>query len=423
MKRIWIGVVAFLAAGSLFSANHHSHNHNHNVDVQEGELLWMKVRATNAEERTALANKGITIEITEDDYIVALGNAEDKNIIEKEGKLLEWFVAPYSLLDFPPEDEKFHNFQEAVTEMEAIKALNSSIVELDVIGLSSEGRKIYNIRISGDIDNSMERPGIIFTGTHHAREHLSTEMPLMLARHLVEMYNAGDERIVRLVNSREINIIPIVNPDGLEWDISTGRYKMWRKNRRNNNDGTYGVDLNRNYGFGWGTGGSSSRTNSDVYMGPAPFSEPETQAVKNFVEMHDNVTILLSFHTFSELILYPWGGKNEEIGNERDRRVHQVMARKMATWNNYKPQKSSDLYIASGDTTDWSYGEHGIISFTFELDPKSMWSGGFYPGQAKIPVVFRKNLEPTLYLIDHADNPYRVLDSKNERLGFSTALF
>ena len=99
------------------------------------------------------------------------------------------------------------------------------------------------------------------------------------------------------------------------------------------------------------------------------------------------------------------------------------MAQTMSKWNGYTPQKSSDLYIASGDTTDWSYGEHRIISFTFELDPKSMWSGGFYPGQAKIPVIFKKNINPALYLINLADNPYRVLESKSRRLGFQTEIF
>jgi carboxypeptidase T len=83
----------------------------------------------------------------------------------------------------------------------------------------------------------------------------------------------------------------------------------------------------------------------------------------------------------------------------------------MATWNGYTPEQSSALYIASGDTTDWSYGEHKIISFTFELDPKDAWgTSGFYPGAAAIPQVQQKNLEPVLYLIEYSDNPYRVID-------------
>ncbi|MNT46782.1 Carboxypeptidase T precursor [compost metagenome] len=112
------------------------------------------------------------------------------------------------------------------------------------------------------------------------------------------------------------------------------------------------------------------------------------------------------------MILYPYGHIYGDIPIARDRQVHEVMAKKMATWNGYEPQKSSELYLASGDTTDWSYGELKIISFTFELDPgNSGWgSGGFYPGAGIIPEVQKKNLEPVLYMIEYADNPYRSID-------------
>jgi carboxypeptidase T len=85
------------------------------------------------------------------------------------------------------------------------------------------------------------------------------------------------------------------------------------------------------------------------------------------------------------------------------------MARQMAQWTGYRPQQSSDLYIASGDTTDWAYGEKGLIAFTFELTPKSMWDGGFYPGPGVIQSTVEKNFKPMVYLIDHADDPSRVL--------------
>lgn len=411
MKRILLGMFT-----ALFSLSLSAHNAT--------DSYWMKLEAKNAKERTELLNAGLAIEHSIfEDYAILIGNEDDLAAAKKTGKLVEHFKADAKIFDFPSNDSKFHNYGEMLDEIAAIQQLNSNIVKVESIGTTYENRQVVNIQITSNVNNTYLKPAIIFTGTHHAREHLSTEMPLMLARYLVEQYNAGNQDIVRLVNTREINIIPMVNPDGVEWDIASGNYRMWRKNRRDNGDGNFGVDLNRNYGFGWGTGGSSSRTSSDVYMGPSPFSEPETQAIKAFVEAKDNVTIFLSFHTFSELILYPWGGRDEPISNERDRRVHEVMARTMSQWNGYTPQKSSDLYIASGDTTDWAYGEHGIISFTFELDPKSMWTGGFYPGQDKIPVVFRKNLMPCLYLIELADNPYRALESKSKQLGFQTEIF
>jgi carboxypeptidase T len=244
-------------------------------------------------------------------------------------------------------------------------------------------------------------------GNHHAREHLSLEIPLMLIHFLLN--NREDPKIKNLLETRDLWFVPMVNPDGAEFDIATGKYKWWRKNRRNNGDGSFGVDLNRNYGFKWGTGGSDTDTSSDVYMGKEPFSEPETQTIRDFVEAHLNAKVLLTFHTYSELVLYPWGNTYDDVGNAKDLAVFKKMATTMAAWNRYKPQQSSDLYIASGDTTDWAYGTHGIFAFTFELSPRDMSGGGFYPGAKVIEGVFQKNIEPALYLIESAKQTTRDL--------------
>lgn len=273
------------------------------------------------------------------------------------------------------------------------------------------------MRISGDLANADSLPAIILLGGHHAREHLSVELPLYYLEYLLSEFSKGNPRIQDLVNRRDIHIVPLVNPDGAEYDIS-GNYKLWRKNRSKNNGGTFGVDINRNYGYQWGGGGASANPGSDSYRGPSAFSELETQAIKKYIEEHQNITILLSFHTFSQLIRYPWGHTANGIATVRDQQVHETMAKKMAEWNGYKPQQSSALYIASGDITDWAYGAHKIISFTLELDPagSGMSWGGFYPGSDVIHEVERKNLEPVLYLIGYADNPYRVLEGKSSFL-------
>ncbi len=375
---------------------------------------WMKIRATNKFERSHIANTGISIEVTREDFVVGTGTLDEKIAIEKLG-LLEVSFPLTEEMDFPSKDAAFHNYSEMTDKLRELTTKNSDIAEMTSIGKSVEGRDIWVVRISGNLEQANTLPAVIFMGGHHAREHLSIELPIYYIEYLLSEYNQGNPRIQRLINGRDIHIIPMVNPDGAEFDIATGSYKSWRKNRKKNSNNSWGVDLNRNYSFGWGGGGASTNPGSDTYRGPAAFSEPESLAVKNYVEKNENITILLSFHTFSQLILYPWGHVYESIANTRDKQVHETMAAKMAQWNGYKPQQSSELYIASGDTTDWSYGEHKIISFTFELDPaNSGWgSGGFYPGAGIIPEVQRKNLEPVLYLIEYADNPYRSIDQTN----------
>lgn len=376
---------------------------------KDTEQFWLKVKAKDKFERSVIANTGASIEVTEEDYVIVYATKTEKEMLENLG----WVEVSFPFLgrDFPKEDQAFHNYFELQRELESLNNQNPDISKIISIGRSVEGRDILALQISGQFERGNELPAVIFMGGHHAREHVSVEVPLGLAKYLIENYNKGNQRVKSLVDSRVIHIIPAVNPDGLEYDIEDGRYKMWRKNRTPHGGNVYGVDLNRNYAYKWGTGGSSNSKSSDTYMGPQPFSEPETQAIKNYVEAHQNISILLSFHTFSELILYPWGHTYDPISQQQDRLVHETMAKKMATWNKYTPQQSSDLYIASGDTTDWSYGQHKIISFTFELDPKNtgFGGGGFYPGAKVIPEVIQKNIEPALYLLEHADNPYRVL--------------
>lgn len=406
LLRLTLGALLCLSCLPQVQAGMH---HATNDDTQ----YWMKVRAMDKYERTRIANTGVVIEAVQEDFVAVTGSKEQLETLKKMG-LVEVSFLLTEAMDFPAKDSAYHNYTEMTEKLQTLAAANSNIMTMTSIGDTLEGRKIWAIRISGKLAEADSLPAAVFIGGHHAREHLSIELPIYYIEYLITEYNKGNPRIQGLVNSRDIHIIPMLNADGAEYDIASGSYKSWRKNRNKNNNGTFGVDLNRNYSFGWGGGGASTSPSSDTYRGTEAFSEPETKAIKSYIEKQENITILLSFHTFSKLILYPWGHKYESIANTTDKQVHETMAQKMASWNGYKPQQSSDLYIASGDTTDWSYGEHKIISFTFELDPgSSAGSGGFYPGAAIIPEVQRKNLEPFLYLIDYADNPYRVLNTND----------
>jgi carboxypeptidase T len=417
MKAFSIFIIGFLISGQSAYSSPTTKNVNQN-ETQ----YWMKLSAQDKFARTEIADLGITIDAVVQDTVYGTGRASELALAKKSGRLLQSFALTNLMFDFPANDSDFHNYTELTTELQTLAIQNPSLVRLSSIGKSVEGRDLHLITISVDA-NDTSRPAVFFMGGHHAREHVSIETPLKLAQYLVNEYKSGNPRIVNLINNRTVYIAPLINPDGAEFDVSTGSYKYWRKNRTNNGM-TYGVDLNRNYGYGWGGGGASKNSGSDTFRGPSAFSEPETQAVKNFFETHKNISIDLSFHTFSALILYPWGHTYDTISNQQDLQIHKTMAETMAKWNGYTPQQSSELYIASGDTTDWAYGQLGVISFTFELDPAddSGSAGGFYPGQSFIEPVFQKNIEPALYLIEYCDNPNRVITAPWQNYGFNSAI-
>lgn len=402
--RLWLIVVFVLAAQTAKSE-------------QEEARFVVEVAAKNAKERSQIAQY-IHIDAVDEDRVFSVVNSFDFNSLLKDSsiEILSWqslgekgldsYYKPYiEQSEFPRGDEKFHTFEELSKELNDLATAYPGLAQIFSIGKSVEGRDIWGLRIT---DGEQEgKPAIAYFGTHHAREHVSTEIPFLFAKDLLER-SSTDPRIKALLKENEIYVMPLINPDGAVYDITNRNYQYWRKNRKHNNNNVYGVDLNRNYSYGWGTGGSSSSPRSDIYMGKAPFSEPETLAVKNFFLAHKNIKVALSFHTYSELILYPWGGKNDAVAGD-DGKIFRKMAREMANMNGYTPEQASDLYIASGDTCDWLYGELSVYCFTFELSPSSNGRGGFYPGAAIIDQVYKANLEPMLYLADYADNPARVL--------------
>lgn len=394
-----------------------AHEHGVNADQRR----FVQIAAQDKIERSRIAALGASIEAVRSDSVWAIVDPASLKSLRAGGfQILGDFDVSVArgghdgLFDFPSADARFHNATEMLAALRMLEQRHADIVKVSSIGKTVEGRDIWAMQINTTPEHLLAgqstKPGVIFMGNHHAREHVSAEIPLMLAQHLLD--HRDDAQIAALLESRDLWIIPMVNPDGVEYDIATGSYRMWRKNRAKNRDGTMGVDLNRNYGYKWGTGGSSSSGSSDVYMGPKPFSEPESAAIRDFVTAHQNARVLLSFHTFSELILYPWGHTYDSITDGRDLQVFETMARTMAQWNKYTPQQASDLYIASGDTTDWAYGTHKMFAFTFELSPKDMWSGGFYPGAKILDKVFQDNLRPSLYMIEVADDPYKVIGGR-----------
>jgi len=296
----------------------------------------------------------------------------------------------------------YHSYSEIKSELQQLQLLYPEIAKVYDIGDSWEksrgiaDRDILAIKISDNVAQEEDEPEILFIGCHHAREWISVEVPFYLAKYLVENYNTNPE-IKSYVDNGEIWIVPMLNPDGHQYTIDADR--LWRKNRRDNGGGYFGVDLNRNYSYMWGGPGSSGSPWSDTYRGPAPFSEPETQAIENLVINHE-FRAILTYHNYGQLILYPWGYTYDPAPDE-------AILRQMATdmsdliynvhGKNYTPQQGSDLYITSGTTDDWAYGEFGIFSFTLELRPIG-YPYFILPENQIIPT-WEENKPAALYLI------------------------
>jgi hypothetical protein len=302
----------------------------------------------------------------------------------------------------------FHSYPELERDLMALADAYPDIAQVIDIGDSLEQRNIYALRISDNVGQQENKASVIFLGCHHAREWISVEVPYLLGKYLVENYGT-DAEVKRLVDNCDIWIIPLVNPDGLEYSIHFYRY--WRKNMRNNLNGTYGVDLNRNYDYKWGLDnlGSSPNSTSEVYRGQNPFSEPEIQGVRDLF-VQKNFQALVSYHSFSQVILYPWGYTEDasdkedilfEIGDKMSQVMEPVNGRYYAA-----ERAGAGFYFTNGDTTDWSFGVYGIPSYTIELPPNSSIKGEFFNAESDILPIFNENLPAALYLIDWCIQTY-----------------
>jgi len=296
----------------------------------------------------------------------------------------------------------YHTQEEAYAEMDSVANAHPDICQLQSIGLSIEGRDIWALKISDNVTVTEDEPRVLYLGCHHAREIITVEIPLYIMHYLVDNYGT-DSLATFLVDNREIWIVPIMNPDGREYVENVGD---WRKNRRDNGDGTYGVDLNRNYGYMWGYDdeGSSPDPGSEIYRGTAAFSEPETQAIRDLM-LNYQFSTCISYHSYGRLILYPWGYVPSLCPDDD---IYYALCDSMASFNGYTfGPAATTIYVANGDSDDWMYGEQilkeKVFSMTFEVGTE------FYPPESDIIPLCEENLAPSLLAAQVAGNLRRIL--------------
>ena len=253
-------------------------------------------------------------------------------------------------------------------------------VALLSLGLSYEGREILAVRLSDNPQQyEPQEPTVWFDALHHAREPMSAESLLYWLDWLLA--HQQQTEIQRLLQTRNILIIPCVNPDGYAYNqqLFPNGGGLWRKNRRQNDDGSYGVDLNRNYGWEWGNNkGSSGLPNNQSYRGESPFSEPETEKMQQLLhEQPPNISI--SVHSFGNQWMYPWGYQSQPTDDIRRFEYYSTL---MTNKNHYDNRSAWALFGATnGASDDYHYGQLNSLAFTVEVGGRE---DGFWPKPERI---------------------------------------
>jgi murein tripeptide amidase MpaA len=300
---------------------------------------------------------------------------------------------------------EYTSYSEMVAALNGFAAAHPSRAALSSIGTSHQGRALWALKISDNVGVDENEPEVLILGCHHAREVITVTIPLAIADSLLSNYGS-DAQMTEWVDEREIWIVPCVNPDGYVYVETTDLF--WRKNRRVNAGGSFGVDLNRNYAYEWGhdDNGSSPTPTSSTYRGPSPVSEPEIAAVTSFIDAHD-FAVSISYHSFGNWVLW---GPGYKPGLSADEDIHRGFGELVAAVNGYLPGNpaSSTIYITNGDTDDWAYhalSHEKIYAFTPEVGNSSDY---FNPPAERIPTLVIEGSVAAWKALEYADRPERL---------------
>jgi len=373
-------------------------------------------------------------------YIVIITNEEQLQRIRESGLKTE-IIYPDTKEKFrlmtgvdPDKPELFRNFGYFFTYWEMRDTLNRmktnypAICSLINIGNSHQGKPLWTLKISDNPRIDESEPAVYINGAIHAREPGATHCCIDFASYLLTNYGQ-DSLITWLVNNREIYITPVQNPDGYVYNSDSGGASAnWRKNRRIIQSPYVGVDLNRNFGYKWAydNTGSSGNPSAETYRGPGPFSEPETQVLRNFM-LPQKIRTQLDYHTYGRYNMYPWG---YDTFTPPESTILREVVDTFRVYNNYPTsqtgQLSRVLYKANGVSVDWEYadtaGKFVTYAFTIEWGINDFWYGANNPSYVdnecqinrpnslyltKIAGVF---FEPRMALINDSSRGNRTLE-------------
>jgi carboxypeptidase T len=312
----------------------------------------------------------------------------------------------------------YRTVEETYTSLQTLATNYPSLATWTDIGdswdkLNAGGAVGYDI-FALDLTNKLTpgpKPTFFLMAEIHAREYVTAETAARFAEYLVSNYGV-DPDITWLLDYYHVYIVPMTNPDGRKW-AETG--VLWRKNT-DSNDGcsdsnNWGTDLNRNHSFHWG--GDSNDPCAETYQGPSAGSEPETDIIQTFAyplfpdqrgpgdtdpAPVDTTGVFITLHSYSQLVLWPWGWTYTDAPNHIQL---QTLGRKMAYFNGYTPQQSTELYPTTGTSDDWAYGTMGIAAYTFEMGTS------FFQGCTTFEsTIYPNNRNALMYAFKAARHPY-----------------
>lgn len=386
-------------------------------EVKEGQ--WF-ISDLSEREITILAERGYTYDVLIPDVPAYYAAQNAAGAVRNGGGTRE-------LCDPPPTVSVPQNFdlgsmggyftwQEMLDILDAMQAAFPDLItEKESIGESFEGRPIHFVRMSNNPTVDQNKPEVFYNALHHSREPASLSQLILYMWYLLENYGS-DAEATYLLDNMELYFVPCINPDGYVYNetIAPDGGGMWRKNRRPNGDGSFGVDLNRNYGQGWGfdDSGSSPDGESEVYRGTAPFSEPETQVIRDFCESRE-FRLTLNYHTYGNLLIYPWGYQPSFYTPDSATFVNYG---KLLTRDNGYTYGTADQtvnYVVNGGSDDWMYGEQSTKPKIFAMTPEAGEAGdGFWPPASRITDICLVNVSQNLNMA-HLSGAYALATDRS----------
>ncbi|XP_004642813.1 carboxypeptidase A1 [Octodon degus] len=298
----------------------------------------------------------------------------------------------------------YHTLEEIYDFIDLLVSENPQLVSKIQIGNTYEGRPIYVLKFSTGGNN---RPAIWIDTGIHSREWVTQASGVWFAKKITEDYGQ-DASVTAILDNMDIFLEIVTNPDGFAFTHSKNR--MWRKTRSKTAGSLcIGVDPNRNWDAGFGEAGASSNPCSETYRGKVANSESEVKSIVDFVQSHGNIKAFISIHSYSQLLLYPYGYKSEAAPDKEELdQLAKSAVTALASLYGTKFEYGSiikTIYQASGSTVDWTYNQGIKYSYTFELRDTGRY-GFLLPASQIIPTA-QETWLALLTIMEHALNhPY-----------------